>query len=150
MQFFEVSIQLIHVFAVISWLGAMYFNLVLIFPTYKAAFTDIEQEKRMYQVQGTKAAYWLYAFIFFTSFSGAIFVYLGDVVIDSFLIIKVSFLLIMLAMHLFGSYYIWPRIMFAVGSEVRSLIFLYKGTMFISAFIGTMAVSLSYSKHLIF
>lgn len=147
MHFLQLILHLVHVFAVISWLGAMYFNLVLIFPGYRQAATDIQQEKRLYQVQGTRAGRLLYAFIFFTFASGVGLALLAPQAssfysVDS--LIKLTLLIIMVGCHLTGSYYYWPRIMFSTGSEVKSLLFGYKVTMLISAALGSLVVVLTY------
>lgn len=149
MSFGEFAIYLVHIFAVISWLGAMYFNLVLIFPSYRAGAADIRQESRMYQVQGTRAAYWLYAFIGFTLASGALLVFFKGSELNSQLAVaKVALLMMMAGCHLIGSYYIWPRIMFAMGDEARSYLTGYKLTMLVSATLGSLAILITYLDHL--
>jgi len=149
MSVVECAFYLVHVFATISWLGAMYFNLVLIFPSYRAGAKDIQQERRMYQVQGTRAAYWLYAFIIFTFSSGIFLAVVQErSVLDSFLVIKISLLAVMAACHLIGSYFIWPRIMFSLGDEVRRYLNRYQFTMLVSAALGSLVVVITYVEHL--
>lgn len=138
---------LCHVFAVISWLGAMYFNLVLIFPGYRQSASTSREEVKLFKVQGTRAAPWLYAFIIFTFLSGIGYIFFSedlDRLFSAQLIIKEVCLLGMLMCHLIGSFYVWPRIMFASDNEIRSYLFQYKITMFISAALGSIAVITSY------
>lgn len=145
----EFAIYLVHIFAVISWVGAMYFNLVLIFPSYRAGASSIREEARLYQVQGTRAARWLYAFIVFTLVSGVLLVAMGISVWDSPLLkIKMMLLSVMTACHLIGSYFVWPRIMFATDTEVRGYLNLYQVSMLVSATMGSLAILLTYFSHL--
>src|SRR5437016_13781809 len=59
---------LVHVFSMLSWLGAMYFNLTLLFPMYKSRPRNSYAE--LMQEQGTRAAPLLYLLIFLTASSG--------------------------------------------------------------------------------
>jgi len=141
------ALYLCHVFALISWLGAMYFNLVLIFPGYRRASSNIDEEKRLYQVQGTRAGYWLYAFIAITAVSGVLLVvyqYGAAALATPIYLVKLGLLVLMLACHLVGSWIIWPKIMFALGQEARAPLNAYKLSMLVSATAGSFLIALSY------
>lgn len=152
MDWIQLTLMLSHVFAVISWLGAMYFNLVLIFPGYRRATDSIDAEKHLYQVQGTRAGYWLYAFIGITAVTGLLMVatrsgsasWQDPSLLDQRYLIKTLLLVLMAGCHLVGSYVIWPRIMFALGDEARAPLNAYKLTMLVSATLGSLLVVLSY------
>ncbi len=146
MKLVQLTLLLGHVFAVISWLGAMYFNLVLIFPGYRRATDTIDAEKHLYQVQGTRAGYWLYAFIGITATTGLLLVLTnpGASLLDGKYLIKASLLALMAGCHLVGTYLIWPRIMFALGDEARAPLNAYKLTMLVSGALGSLLVVLTY------
>ena len=134
---------LTHVFAMLSWLGAMYFNLVLLFPMYKSRGSEGYAE--LMQAQGTRAAPLLYALIFLTIASGfGLYLQTGQALANRWLVGQVSCVMLMLACHLYGSFVIWPRVFFALNEEREQLFFTYKISMLISATAGTVAVLLTY------
>lgn len=137
------ALVLTHVIAMLSWIGAMYFNLTLLFPMYKAQggtrYADLMQS------QGTRAAPLLYLLIALTLASGA-----GLVVQDSAAALlplqaaKGALLLLMLACHLYGSLVLWPRVFLALEREKPAIFLTYRVSMFISASAGTCAIVLTY------
>ncbi|MBC3873438.1 hypothetical protein [Undibacterium flavidum] len=136
---------LVHVFAMLSWLGAMYFNLVLLFPMYQSRGGNGYAE--LMQTQGTRAAPLLYLLIAFTMSSGLGLAWQSGIGIDNhWAQIKFACLVLMLACHLYGSLVIWPRVFFALDREKPRLFFIYKISMLCSASAGTIAVVLSYLK----
>ncbi len=136
-------IVLVHVFSMLSWLGAMYFNLVLLFPMYRSRAGNGYAE--LMQAQGTRAAPLLYALIFLTMVSGtALALHQGINLNSTSFMLKMGTWVGMLAMHLYGSFVIWPRVFFALDSEKGALFFRYKISMLISATLGSCAVIFSY------
>lgn len=142
---FQNILVLVHVFAMLSWLGAMYFNLVLLFPMYKSRGGNGYAE--LMQAQGTRAAPLLYALIVLTMTSGLGLAWQADLDPSNTLVqIKFACLILMLSCHLYGSLVIWPRVFFALDHEKHRLFFIYKISMLISATAGTIAVILTYLK----
>lgn len=138
-------ILLVHVFVIVSWLGAMFFNLVLIFPAYKAVSSGIEQEVQLYKVQGTRAAPWLYCFMVLTLISGVYLSFFSATALPLTVVyIKLFLLSMMVLCHLFGSYFVWPRIMFALGEEARGWLNWYQMSMLASASLGSVAIIVTY------
>lgn len=136
---------LVHVFAMLSWLGAMYFNLVLLFPMYQSR--DGNGYAELMQAQGARAAPLLYLLIAFTMISGLALTWQSGIAIDNhWARLKFACLTLMLACHLYGSLVIWPRVFFALDREKPRLFFIYKISMLCSASAGTIAVVLSYLK----
>lgn len=136
---------LVHVFAMLSWLGAMYFNLVLLFPMYQSRSGNGYAE--MMQAQGTRAAPLLYALIVLTLSSGLGLAWQsGFDTSHALMQWKFACLILMLSCHLYGSLVIWPRVFFALDREKQQLFFTYKISMLISATAGTIAVVLTYLK----
>ena len=136
---------LVHVFAMLSWLGAMYFNLVLLFPMYQSRGDKGYAE--LMQTQGTRAAPLLYLLIAFTMISGLSLAWQNGLSLNNtWAQIKLTCLILMLVSHLYGSLVIWPRVFFALDSEKNRLFFIYKISMLFSASAGTIAVVLSYLK----
>ena len=134
---------LVHVIAMLSWIGAMYFNLTLLFPMYKAQGAVRYGEPL--QAQGTPAAPLLYLLIFRTFGSGIALSLLGPVAPTSPLALaKTGCLALMLACHLYGSLVLWPRAFFALDSEKAAIFFAYRVSMFFSAGAGTVAIVLTY------
>jgi uncharacterized membrane protein len=134
---------LVHVIAMLSWIGAMYFNLTLLFPMYKAQGGTRYAE--LMQAQGTRAAPLLYLLIALTFGSGLALSFSGPVVpISPLALAKGGCLLVMLTCHLYGSLVLWPRVFFALDSEKASLFFVYRVSMFVSASAGTVAIVLTY------
>lgn len=134
---------LIHVFAIISWLGAMYFNLTLIFPMYKShqgtTYAELMQE------QGTRAAPLLYALIILTVVSGIWLANIaGQQLVSYWMLGKLGCLLLMVACHLYGSFVLWPRVFLALPQERDNLFYIYKLSMLVSATAGSIAVVLTY------
>ena len=137
---------LVHVFSMLSWLGAMYFNLTLLFPMYKSrprnGYAELMQE------QGTRAAPLLYLLIFLTASSGLAIVLPGGIPLGApWIMGKIGCWLVMLGCHLYGSFSIWPRVFLALDGERQNLFFTYKLTMLVSAAAGTIAVVLGYLKN---
>lgn len=136
---------LVHVFAMLSWLGAMYFNLVLLFPMYQSRGGSNYAE--LMQAQGTRAAPLLYLLIALTMASGLGLAWQGGIENGHpWTIVKFTCLIVMLACHLYGSFVIWPQVFFALDHEKNRLFFIYKISMLCSASAGTIAVLLSYLK----
>ena len=136
---------LVHVFAMLSWLGAMYFNLVLLFPMYQSRGGNGYAE--LMQSQGTRAAPLLYLLIALTTISGLGLAWQSGMEINHhWAQLKFFCLILMLACHLYGSLVIWPRVFFALDHEKPRLFFIYKISMLCSASAGTIAVVLSYLK----
>jgi len=138
---------LVHVFAMLSWLGAMYFNLTLLFPMYRSrpgkGYADLMQE------QGSRAAPLLYLLIFATGLSGMALLAIDHTPLNSvWAISKIACWGLMLACHLYGSFSIWPRVFLALNEEKNQLFFTYKMSMFTSATAGTVAVLLGYLKNI--
>lgn len=134
---------LVHVFAMLSWIGAMYFNLTLLFPMYKAQGGTMYAD--LMQAQGTRAAPLLYTLIALTMASGVGLSLLGGTPPASLLAVaKGACLLLMLACHLYGSLVLWPRVFFALDAEKARLFFAYRLSMFVSAAVGTCAIVLTY------
>lgn len=138
-------LMLVHVIAMLSWLGAMYFNLVLLFPMYQSRGDTAYAE--LMQAQGTRAAPLLYLLITFTLISGAGLVWQNEIgMSNTWTQIKFTCLVLMLISHLYGSLVIWPHVFFALDREKNRLFFIYKISMLCSASAGTIAVVLSYLK----
>ena len=140
---FHDLLVLIHVFSMLSWVGAMYFNLTLLFPMYQAQggtrYADLMQ------AQGTRAAPLLYTLIALTMVSGFGLVFTGgEAPLSPLAVAKASLLLLMLACHLYGSLFLWPRVFFALDREKAAIFFAYRVSMFISATAGTCAIVLTY------
>jgi uncharacterized membrane protein len=134
---------LVHVIAMLSWIGAMYFNLTLLFPMYKAQ--GAVRYGELMQAQGTRAAPLLYLLIFLTFGSGIALSLLGPIAPTSPLALaKTGCLVLMLACHLYGSLVLWPRAFFALDSEKAAIFFAYRVSMFFSAGAGTVAIVLTY------
>ena len=110
-----------HIIAVISWLGAMYFNLVLLFPMYRGEGPDAYL--RLMQAQGTRAGRPLYLFIALTAGTGILLSMqeLGDYPMKSWVWTKIGLWAGMLALHLYGTVSLWPRIHLSLPSEAVSL-----------------------------
>ncbi|MBM3117040.1 hypothetical protein [Jeongeupia naejangsanensis] len=142
MTFYKMLI-LVHVIAMMSWIGAMYFNLTLLFPMYKSQGGNRYAD--LMQAQGTRAAPLLYLLIVLTLMSGIGLALLGS---QPFFapeaISKTIGLLLMAGCHLYGSLVLWPRVFFALDSEKESLFSVYRLSMFISASLGTGAIVASY------
>jgi len=138
---------LVHVFAMLSWLGAMYFNLTLLFPMYQSrpekGYAELMQE------QGTRAAPLLYLLIFTTGVSGIALLLVNRTPLNSVWVIsQIACWVVMLACHLYGSFSIWPRVFLALHKEKKQLFSIYKISMFTSATAGTVAVVLGYLKNI--
>ncbi|MGZ8288954.1 MAG: hypothetical protein ACXW3B_07055 [Telluria sp.] len=134
---------LTHVIAMLSWIGAMYFNLTLLFPMYKAQggtrYADLMQS------QGTRAAPLLYLLIALTMASGVGLALAGnEAPMSPLQVAKGGLLLLMLACHLYGSLVLWPRVFFALEREKPAIFLAYRVSMFISATAGTCAIVLTY------
>jgi uncharacterized membrane protein len=134
---------LTHVFAMLSWIGAMYFNLTLLFPMYQAQggtrYADLMQ------AQGNRAAPLLYTLIVLTMASGIGLALTGSAApLAPLQVAKGALLLLMLACHLYGSLVLWPRVFLALDQEKPAIFFAYRVSMFISATAGTFAIVLTY------
>jgi hypothetical protein len=137
---------LIHVISMLSWLGAMYFNLTLLFPMYRSRPQALYAE--LMQEQGARAAPLLYLLIFATALSGVALAVLDRTPLDSaFLMGEALCWAVMLCCHLYGSLSIWPRVFLALSEEKGRLFFIYKISMFTSAAAGTAAVAFAYLKN---
>lgn len=134
---------LTHVIAMLSWIGAMYFNLTLLFPMYRAQGTDRYAE--LMQAQGARAAPLLYLLIVLT-FGTGLALALGspDAQPEALVLAKGACLLLMLACHLYGSLALWPRVFLALDQEKPALFARYRWSMFASASAGTLAIALTY------
>lgn len=140
--FYDVLV-LTHVIAMLSWIGAMYFNLTLLFPMYKAQ-GGIRYAELM-QSQGTRAAPLLYLLIALTLASGVGLAVQSSAGLPMPLqAAKGALLLLMLACHLYGSLVLWPRVFLALDREKPAIFFSYRVSMFISASAGTCAIVLTY------
>lgn len=134
---------LTHVIAMLSWIGAMYFNLTLLFPMYQAQGGTRYAE--LMQAQGTRAAPLLYLLIVLTMASGAGLAYLGkEPLLSPLALAKAALLLVMLACHLYGSLVLWPRVFFALEREKAAIFVAYRVSMLLSASAGTCAIVLTY------
>ncbi|WP_432719544.1 hypothetical protein R0381_000322 [Jeongeupia wiesaeckerbachi] len=134
---------LVHVIAMMSWVGAMYFNLTLLFPMYKSQGGNRYAD--LMQAQGTRAAPLLYLLIVLTLVSGGCLAMLGNASLaQPQTLAKLVCLLLMLGCHLYGSLVLWPRVFFALDSEKEGLFFAYRLSMFVSASAGTAAIIASY------
>lgn len=132
-----------HVFAVISWVGAMYFNLTLLFPMYRSRGQSEYAELMM--DQGTRAYGLLYTLVALTAVSGAVLAFMSNAWSKSpgWLLLKAGLWGLMLMTHLIGTLRIWPRVFFALPSETDGLFFRYRVWMAVSAAAGSLAVILS-------
>jgi uncharacterized membrane protein len=134
---------LVHVFAMLSWIGAMYFNLTLLFPMYQAQGES--GYAALMQAQGTRAAPLLYLLIVTTLASGAALALMaGGSPVAPLTLAKSACLLVMVACHLYGSFRLWPRVFFALDAEKPALFLAYRVSMFVSASAGTLAIILTY------
>jgi hypothetical protein len=145
--FYFDAVLTVHIVSMMSWVGAMYFNLVLLFPMYRskgeAQYGDLMME------QGTRAVYLLYLLVVLTLLSGALLSWMTHVwaVAPVWFAVKVGLWLVMLAAHLVGTLRIWPKVFFALPKELVSLLFYYRCWMAVSAGAGTVAIVLSVFMH---
>ena len=133
----------IHVISMMSWVGAMYFNLVLLFPMYRSRGPTEYSELMM--EQGTRAVHLLYLLVALTLLSGVALTWITHAWVTAplWLAVKGSLWLLMLATHLVGTLRIWPKVFFALPAEINSLLFRYRCWMALSAGAGTIAIVLS-------
>jgi uncharacterized membrane protein len=133
----------IHVISMMSWVGAMYFNLVLLFPMYRSRGQSEYGELMM--EQGTRAVYLLYLLVVLTLVSGVGLAWLTHAWVRApfWLALKGGLWLLMLATHLVGTLRIWPKVFFALPAETNQLLFRYRCWMAVSASAGTIAIVLS-------
>lgn len=133
----------VHVISMMSWVGAMYFNLVLLFPMYRsrgaAEYCELMME------QGTRAVKLLYLLVALTLLSGVALAWLTHAWVKApvWLAVKGGLWLLMLATHLVGTMRIWPKVFFALPAEINPLLFRYRCWMALSAGAGTVAILLS-------
>lgn len=133
----------VHVISMMSWVGAMYFNLVLLFPMYRSRGQSEYGELMM--EQGTRAVRLLYLLVSLTLLSGVALAWLTEAWVRAplWLALKGGLWLLMLATHLVGTLRIWPKVFFALPAEVNPLLFRYRCWMALSAGAGTIAILLS-------
>lgn len=141
-----------HYLAVAVWLGVMLFNLIIGFPMLRARATNYREYVGWLGQQGTRAAPWLYLLIALTAISGWVMLLLTPdsaasdtlgVSASAFLVAKHALLVVMLAAHLYATLRIWPRLFFALESEMPKLTLRYSVTIGVSATMGILAVLLS-------
>lgn len=139
----QVALIVIHVLCTSSWLGAMAFNLVLLFPMYRARPGGEGAE--LMQSQGTRAAPLLYLLIAGTAASGVALAVLSPCPLDAGTqATKLACLVLMLACHLWGSLVVWPRVFLALDAEKGRLFAVYQLSMLLSAAAGTVALVATY------
>ncbi len=143
-----------HIVAICVWIGVMLFNLIVGFPLLRARSNSILEYTQWLSEQGVKAAPWLYLLIGTTFISGWM-IYFGtphwrEAQVNSDFLsdfaIKNALLLVMLGCHLHSTYYVWPRIFFAVEHELQPLITRYQITILMSAAIGLTAIALAATR----
>jgi hypothetical protein len=129
----------------------MYFNLVLLFPMYRSRGEPEYSELMM--TQGTRAVWLLYGLVALTLISGVALAWLSAQHSDASVVwqrllsgpgrVKLALWGLMLITHLAGTLRIWPKVFFALPSELDGLFFRYRCWMAVSAAAGTAAVTVS-------
>ena len=138
------SAYIVHFLSLCTWIGAMFFNLVLQFPLLKSRSKTISEYAKWMGQQATLAAKWLYLCVVLTLSSGLLLAYYNDMPSD-YVIVKIIFFACMLSLHLFSSFYLWPRIFLSTENELKKLFFLYRGSIWLSSTTAIGLVGFSYT-----
>ena len=137
-----------HALSFAVWVGVMLFNLIVNFPAQRARARSIADLTSAMGAQARRAAPWLYLLIVLTALSGAGLMWRlpGALGADAgpAAAAKWAALVVMAALHAWGSYHLWPRIYFARDDERPGLFLQYQLAMAISAALGIAATTVAF------
>jgi len=138
-----------HLLSLATWLGVMLFNLIVNFPAQRAQARDINELTAMMGQQARRAAPWLYLLVALTALSGLGLQWqLPHALGTQAMAVagaKWALLGLMVMLHAWGSWRLWPRIYFALDSERPALFVQYQVAMAASAALGIGAAMLSFA-----
>ena len=138
-----------HTLSLAAWIGAMLFNLLVNFPAQRARARNTAELTSLMGHHAHRAAPWLYLLIGLTAMSGmglqwqlpsALGLHAAAVAGT-----KWAALGLMVLLHAWGSWHLWPRIYFALDNERPALLTQYQVAMAASAALGIGATALSFS-----
>lgn len=143
-----VGLLLTHSLSLAVWVGVMLFNLIVNFPVQRARARDMAELTSAMGAQARRAAPWLYLLMGLVAASGvglmwrlpgALGAQAGGMVLA-----KWAALGLMVLLHAWGSWSLWPRIYFALDRERPALFLKYQLAMALSASIGIAATAASF------
>jgi len=151
-QLLQLALFVTHFLSIAVWVGVMLFNLIVNFPAVRSRARTPAEFAAAMAAQGMRAGPWLYALIALTALSGWGLHILRPASVyplaQPILACKVAALALMLAIHLYGTFRLWPRIYFALDHEQPALFKRYQIAMAASAALGIIAITLSYLPRL--
>jgi uncharacterized membrane protein len=152
-QILIVLLFVTHYLSIAVWVGVMLFNLIVNFPAVRSRTKTQCEFAAAMSAQGTRAAPWLYTLIALTALSGGLLTVLREApatpISHHLLVAKVTSLVLMLALHLYGTLRIWPYIHFALDHELPALFFKYQMAMTGSTILGILAITMSYLRRVL-
>jgi uncharacterized membrane protein len=144
-----VGLWVIHYLSTAVWVGVMLFNLIVNFPALSDRAKNPSDYAAAMFAQGKRAGPWLYIIIFLTLTSGwALSLTQSTIFAEgflSFVLVKNIFLFLMVTLHLWGSFSLWPRIYFALDEERPKLFLRYQWAMAMSGTLGIFVISFTYT-----
>jgi uncharacterized membrane protein len=143
-----VALYATHYLSIAVWVGVMLFNLIVNFPAIRARTRTPSDYVGAMSAQSKRAGPWLYILVALTLVSGwGLSLLHGTPLAGQFgavMMTKNALLVLMLALHMWGSFSLWPKIHFAVEAEWPALFLQYQMSIALSSVFGITAIFLTY------
>ena len=147
-QLLLLALYVTHYLSIAVWVGVMLFNLIVNFPAMRSRANTPGEFTAAMAAQAQRAGPWLYALVVLTFGSGLILQWIGTApapaLPTALVTVKVACLALMLLLHLYGTFRLWPQIYFALDTERGALLVQYQVAMVLSAAFGIVAVVASF------
>lgn len=146
--FVLLTLYMTHYLSIAVWVGVMLFNLIVNFPAMRSRASSTGEFATAMAAQAQRAGPWLYALVVLTFGSGVALQWMagttGAPLPVYAVAVKTTSLVLMLLLHLYGTFRLWPQIYFALDSERGPLLFQYQIAMVLSSLFGIVAIAASY------